>query len=118
MGNMQIEAGKTDSIAVNGLVDGGKINWRVSAGDDLIVFIDNHNRITVPCGGVTGIKYDEAAAIARLIARAPTLLAHLEWAATFLQPLIGGSAQYDAIRATIASARGDTNARAALGEPQ
>jgi hypothetical protein len=82
-------------------------NWRVSAGDDLTVFIDNHNKIAVPCGGITGIKYAEAAAMARLIAQAPALLAHLEWAANFLQPLIGGSAQYDAIRATIASARGD-----------
>lgn len=50
---------------------------------------------------------DPFEANARLIAAAPTLLAHLEWAATFLQPLIGGSAQYDAIRATIASARGE-----------
>lgn len=82
-------------------------SWRVSAGDDLAVFLDNYNRIAVPCGGVTGIKYAEAAAMARLIAQAPRLLAHLEWAATFLQPLIGGSAQYDAIRATIASAGGD-----------
>lgn len=83
-------------------------NWRVSAGDDLIVFIDNHNKIAMPCGGMTGIKYDEAATMARLIAAAPTLLAHLEWSAKVLQPLIGGSAQYDAIRATIASARGNT----------
>lgn len=82
-------------------------NWRVSAGDDLTVFLDKFNKITVPCGGMTGIRYAEAAAMARLIAAAPALLAHLEWSAKFLQPLIVGSAQYDAIRATIASARGE-----------
>lgn len=85
-------------------------SWRVSAGDDLTVFIDNHNRIAVPCGGMTGIKYAEAAAMARLIAQAPTLLAHLIWCEKMLSGLIPGTAQLDAIRATIAGA--------ALGEPQ
>lgn len=89
--------------------EAGKISWRVSAGDDLTVFIDNHNKITEPCGGMTGIRYAEAAAMARLIAAAPTLLAHFEWAATFLQPLIGGSAQHKAILATIASAKGQAS---------
>lgn len=89
--------------------EAGKISWRVSAGDGLTVFLNNHNKIAMPCGGMTGIKYDEAAAMARLIAAAPTLLAHLEWAATFLQPLIGGSAQHKAILATIASAKGQAS---------
>lgn len=45
--------------------------------------------------------------VAAAMAAAQATLAHLEWAATFLQPLIGWSAQHKAILATIASARGE-----------
>ncbi|MBS4048069.1 MAG: hypothetical protein KG075_17115 [Alphaproteobacteria bacterium] len=120
MGNAQNEAGKTDSIAVNGLVGDGKNftpgPWEVR-GQFIGPRLSLDGGIQLKVARVAGLDA-EADANARLIAEAPALLAHLEWAAKFLQPLIGGSAQYDAIRATIASARGDTNARAALGEPQ
>lgn len=129
MGNVQSEAGKTDSIAVNSLADGRKIShtpgpwfYRPSEYDDwgtVRTAPDAEGRMRHICQArnpdVDHEGYaeyrangrDPFEANARLIAQAPTLLAHLEWAAKFLQPLIGGSAQYDAIRATIASAKGE-----------
>ena len=100
MDNAQTDAGKTDSIAANGLVDGRKI-FRVidTAAPDVRLICDGDTIIA---------KVSRAPrSVAAAMAAAQATLAHLEWAATFLQPLIGGSAQYDAIRATIASAKGE-----------
>ena len=96
--DLPILAGKTDSNVANGLADAGKpyrIKDTAAPGVRLI------------CDGDTVIATVANAprSVAAVMAAAPALLAHLEWAAKFLQPLIGGSAQYDAILATIASAR-------------
>lgn len=50
------------------------IGWRLSAGDEHRVFDATGNRIAdVPCGGLSGRTFDEAADAARLIAAAPML---------------------------------------------
>lgn len=109
MDDMQSEAGKIAANAANGLADGRKTftpgPWEVR-GQFIGPRLSDDSGIIIKVARVAGLDA-EAEANACLIAAAPTLLAHLEWAATFLQPLIGGSAQYDAIRATIASARGE-----------
>lgn len=98
--DLPVLAGKTDSNAANGLAESGetyRIKDTAAPGVRLI------------CDGDTVIATVARAprSVAAAMAAAPALLAHLEWAATFLQPLIGGSAQHDAILATIASARGE-----------
>lgn len=52
------------------------IGWRLSAGDEHVV-LDGSNRrlVSVPCGGMSGRTFAEAADCARLIARGPELLA-------------------------------------------
>lgn len=76
-------------------------------------FVGAPNRADALAVSVEGREHHEAwfADIdhpdARLIAAAPELLAHLVWAEKMLSGLIGGSAQLDAIRATIASAKGE-----------
>lgn len=53
--------------------------WRLSAGDEHTVFDGGSSRIaSVPCGGLSGRTFDQAADCARLIAAAPELLAALE----------------------------------------
>ena len=49
---------------------------------------------------------DPFEANARLIASAPELLAHLKFAVALLGPLIGGTAQLEAMRAAITKAEG------------
>ena len=53
--------------------------WRLSAGDPLTVFDGRNLKIcTIQAGAMTGRKYDDAEAMARLIASAPAMLAALE----------------------------------------
>lgn len=82
--------------------------WRLSAGNEHRVYDANGNRICdVPCGGMTGRTFDEAADVARLIASAPDMLKALD-------DLINSfekhrpKAYWDAARAAVAKARGET----------
>ena len=53
--------------------------WRLSAGDEHTVFDGRSERlVSVPCGGMSGRTFAEAADCTRLIAAAPELLAALE----------------------------------------
>jgi hypothetical protein len=50
-------------------------NWRLSAGDETVVFDGSTGKIVdVPCGGLTRRTRAEAVDMARLIAAAPDLL--------------------------------------------
>ena len=81
--------------------------WRLSANDEHVVFDERRGLIAnVQFGGGTGRNYNQATDIARLIAAAPELLAHLEFAVALLEPLIGGTAQLEALRAAITKAEG------------
>ena len=81
--------------------------WRLNAGDEHVVFDARHCQIVnVQCGGGTGRNYNQASDIARLVAAAPELLAHLKFAVALLGPLCGGTAQLEAMRAAITKAEG------------
>lgn len=60
--------------------------WRVSAGDEQTVFDgDSRKLVEVPCGGMSGRTFSQAADCARLIAAAPELLDSLKKALNALR---------------------------------
>lgn len=80
--------------------------WRLNAGDEHTVMDERGQKlVSVPCGGMSGRTVKEGAEVAALIAMAPELRAHLEWAAKVLSHMIGGSAQLDAMNAALAKSR-------------
>lgn len=70
----------TDSNALSeSALQGHLTGWRVSAGNEQLVFDATGNRVAeVPCGGMSGRTFKQAADCARLIAAAPELLEALK----------------------------------------
>jgi hypothetical protein len=89
-------------------MNGHLTGWRLSAGDEHLVFDGNNNRLAgINCGGMSGRTFREGADCARLIAAAPDLLAALERALDALEKLDAGDTKVAAqARAAIASATG------------
>ncbi len=76
----------------------------VEHGDDNTPDICNCDPVSMGQGGKR--SYEEIYANARLIAAAPELLAELKFAVKLLRPLIGSTAQIEAMDAVIAKATG------------
>ena len=87
----------------------GHIPFRISAGDHHTVFTaDGRKLVNVPCGGMSGITFDEGMVYARWFAAAPDMVAALKGLEGILaraESNASGNPEWEAISARVNAAR-------------